>query len=271
MFDKFTARALFAATLLALGFSNIANADSLDDIKARGTLIVGGKADYKPFGYRESDGKIVGYSVDLADALAKELGVKVELVPTTAANQLQFLQQGKVDIIIAAMNDTPERRQIVGVVDPGYTASGVTLLSAKAAKIDSWEAIKGKKICGVQGAYFNRPVQEKFGADIVAYKTTAEAYTALKGGNCIAFVYDDNNLLQAAQNPDWKDFEVRLGSILEQPTVMAVRLDEKRLHEAVSKAMVGWYKAGSIADLEKKWIGRNSAYVLEQTKQLKGK
>ncbi len=268
---KLKAQTFLAAMLLALSPLHSAVADSLDDIKARGTLIVGGKADYKPFGYREADGKIVGFSVDLADALAKELGVKVELVPTTAANQLQFLQQGKVDVIISAMHDTPERRQIVYGVDPGYSASGVTILAAKAAKIARWEDIKGKKVCAVQGAYFNRPVQEKYEANLVAYKTTAEAYTALKGGNCVGLVYDDNNLLQAAQSPEWKDFEVRLDSILEQPTVMAVRLGEQRLHDLAGKALLGWYKTGTIADLEKKWFGRNSAYVLEQTKQSKAK
>ena len=263
--------AFFAAALLALIPLHNAAADSLDDIKARGTLIVGGKTDYKPFGYREADGKIVGFSVDLGDMLAKELGVKVDLVPTTAANQLQFLQQGKVDVIIAAMNDTPERRQVVFVVEPGYSASGVTMLAAKAAKIARWEDIRGKKTCAVQGAYFNRPVQEKYGADLVAYKTTAEAYAALKGGNCVGLVYDDNNLLQAAQAPEWKDFEIRLDSILEQPTVMAVRLGEQRLHDATAKALTGWYKAGTIADTEKKWFGRNSGYVLEQSKQSKTK
>lgn len=271
MFGNARLRKVALAILLAIVPATASLADSLDDIKKRGTLIVGGKADYKPFGFRQADGTVVGYSVDLAEALAKELSVKVDLVPTTAANQLQFLQQGKVDIIIAAMNDTPERRQIVSIVDPGYTASGVTMLAAKAAKIASWEDLKGKKVCAVQGAYFNRPVQEKFGADVVAYKTTAEAYTALKGGNCVGLVYDDNNLLQAAQAPEWQDFEVRLPSILEQPTVMAVRLGEDRLNKAVADALAGWFKSGRIAELEKKWFGRNSGYVAEKTKELKAK
>lgn len=262
---------LLAAFLLAIVPLHVAVADTLDDIKARGTLIVGGKADYKPFGYRQSDGKVVGFSVDLAEELAKELGVKLELVPTTAANQLQFLQQGKVDIIIAAMNDTPERRKVVRVVDPGYTASGATILSAKAAKISKWADIKGKKVCAVQGAYFNRPVQEKYEPTLVAYKTTSEAYTALKGGNCIGLVYDDNSILQTVQSPDWRDFEAPLSSILEQPTVMAVRLGEERLDTTVRDSLARWYKSGHIAELEKKWFGRNSAYVLEKTGEYKGK
>ena len=67
----------------------------IDEIKARGTVVVGGKADYKPFGFREADGKIVGFATDLAEDLAKQLGVKLEPVPTTAANQIQFVEQGR--------------------------------------------------------------------------------------------------------------------------------------------------------------------------------
>lgn len=261
---------LFAALLIAAPFCS-AQADSLDEIKARGTLLVGGKADYKPFGFRQPDGSVVGLSVDLANLLAKQLGVKVEIIPTTAANQLQFLQQGKVDIIIAAMNDTPERRQIVGIIDPGYTASGATILAAKAAKVAKWEDIKGKKICAVQGAFYNRPVQEKYAPDLVAYKTTAEAYSALKGGNCIGLVYDDTSILQMTQAPEWAAFEAPLTSILEQPTVMAVRLGEDRARAAAAEALAQWYRSGQMAELEKKWFGRNSAYVTEKTSELKAK
>lgn len=259
------------ALLLLAAPIHAASADSLDEIKARGTLIVGGKADYKPFGFRQADGSVVGLSVDLAEWLGKELGVKVEIVPTTAANQLQFLQQSKVDIIIAAMNDTPERRQIVNVIDPGYAASGATLMSAKAAKIAKWEDIKGKKVCAIQGAFYNRPVQEQYQADLVAYKTTTEAYTALKGGNCVALVYDDNNILQTSLAPEWSGFEVPVKSILEQPTIMAVRLGEDRLRNQVSAAIGRWYKEGRMLEVEKKWFGRNSAYVIDKTEEFKKK
>jgi polar amino acid transport system substrate-binding protein len=112
-----------AIVLVGTLVTHAASADTFDDIKARGKLVVGGKADYKPFGFRQPDGSVVGLSVDLANEMAKALGVELELVPTTAANMLEFLQQGKVDVIIAAMNDTPERRKVVYIVDPGYAAS----------------------------------------------------------------------------------------------------------------------------------------------------
>ena len=89
-----------AAALLCLGGAR-ANADELATIKQRGTLIVGVKADYPPFGLREPSGAIVGIEPSLAADVAKSLGVKLELVPVVAANRMQFLQQGKIDLMIA--------------------------------------------------------------------------------------------------------------------------------------------------------------------------
>jgi len=252
----------FVAAIFALALDNsTAHADVLDTIKARGTLIVGGKGDYKPFGFREPDGKIVGFAVDLAQDVADRLGVKLEIVPTTAANMLQFLQQDKVDVIIAAMNDTPERRKVVSIVDPGYFASGANVMIQKAAKVTTWEALKGKKICGIQGAFYNKPVQEKYGADLVAFPTTAAAYSALKGGNCVGLVYDDGNLAVQLQDPEWADYEMTLSSILEQPVVAAVRPGDDRFNKLLSDMVIAWHKSGRIVALEKRWFGRNSGWA----------
>jgi polar amino acid transport system substrate-binding protein len=258
-------------TLLAAAGSIAAHADTLDDIKARGTMIVGGKGDYKPFGFREADGRIVGFAVELAQDAADKLGVKLEIVPTTAANMIQFLQQGKIDVIIAAMNDTPERRKVIYIVDPGYYASGANVLARKSASIRSWDDLKGKKICAVQGAFYNKPVQEKYGADLIGFPTTAEAYSALKGGNCVGFVYDDGNLSMQLRDPAWSGYEMTLRSILEQPVVAAVRLGDERLHKFMGDLVASWHKSGKILALEKKWFGRNSEWVKEMHAKYEGK
>ncbi|HEV7820242.1 MAG TPA: transporter substrate-binding domain-containing protein, partial [Burkholderiales bacterium] len=99
--------------LFSLAVCGPARADALDDIKKRGTLIVGVKADYKPYGFRDPSGAIVGIEPDLAADVAKRLGVKLELVPVVSSNRMQFLEQGKIDLMIATMNDKPDRRKVV--------------------------------------------------------------------------------------------------------------------------------------------------------------
>ena len=149
-----------------------------------------------------------------------------------------------MDVLIAAMNDTPERRKVVYIVDPGYYSSGANVLALKSANIRKWEDLKGKKICGVQGAFYNRAVQEQYGAEVVSFKSTAETYTALRGGNCVAFVYDDANLALRLQEPEWSDYEMVLPSILSQQVVMAVKLGEERLHKLLTELVISWHKSG---------------------------
>ena len=107
-------------------------------------------------------------------------GVKLELVPVVASNRMQFLQQGKIDLMIATMSDTPERRKIVDIVDPNYYGSGTNVLAPKTAKLTDWDQLKGKKVCLIQGAFYNKELQEKYGVEGVAFPGTAEAYAALQ-------------------------------------------------------------------------------------------
>src|SRR5215470_4740694 len=99
-----------AAVVLTMGW---AAAQTLDKGKQRGVLVVGTKADYKPFGFRDTTGAIVGFEPDLARDVAQRLGARLELEPVVSANRMQFLQQGKIDLMLATMNVTQERRQTV--------------------------------------------------------------------------------------------------------------------------------------------------------------
>lgn len=254
-------------SLVIITSGTAARADALDDIQKRGTLIVGTKADYKPFGFRNTSGDIVGIEPDLAADVAKRLGVKVELVPVVSSNRMQFLDQGKIDLMIATMNDTPERRKVVQIIDPDYYASGVNILAPKASGLKRWEDLKGKSVCMIQGAFYNKEIQEKYGAEILAFKSAVEAFPALKGGNCVGFVYDDTLVSAQLLEPEWADYAMPFETILAQPWGAAVKTGEDRLAKAVSDAIIAWHKAGTILALEKKYGLSNTPYALEMNQK----
>ena len=239
--------------LLAVVLASGARADVLQTVKQKGVLTVGTKADYRPFGYLDPSGKIVGFEADLAADVAKRLGVKLELVPVVASNRIQFLQQGKIDMMIATMSDTPERRKIVDIIEPNYYGSGTNILALKTAGIKSWDGLRGKKVCLIQGAFYNKELQEKYGVDGVAFPGTAEALAALKNGNCVAFAYDDTAIVGEMQKPEWSAYEMPLDSILFVPWGLAVKQGEKGFADMMSKTATEWHKSGFIQDLEKKW------------------
>lgn len=257
-----------AAAALAIG---PAAAQTMDKIKQRGTIVVGSKADYKPFGYRDPSGKIVGFEPDMAADVAKKLGVKLEIEPVVSSNRMQFLQQGKIDLMIATMNDKPDRRTVVGIIEPLYYASGVNVLAAKKAGLKTWEQLKGKKVCGIQGAWYNKPVAEKYGAEFLSFVGQAEVETALLQGNCIGWVYDDTAFAERLADAKWKDYEMKLPTIMEEPWGLAVKLEEREgpWGKFMAQLSQEWHKSGRLIELEKKWKIPASAFLKKMNEDAK--
>ena len=262
MKKTFLKAAAVAATAAAFGlFAQAANADAIDDIKTAGVLKVGVKADYKPYGFLDPSGAIVGIEPDLAKDVADKLGVKVEFVPVVSSNRMQFLEQGKIDLMIATMTDKPDRRKVVGIVDPNYYSSGTNILSKKSLGFKTWEDLRGKPVCGIQGAFYNKATSQKFGAKIVAFKGTAEAYAALKAGNCAAFVYDDSAIVAKTKDPVYSDYEMPLPTIDDAPWGLAVQLGQDGFKAMMSEMIIGWHKSGRILELETKWGVSNTPFA----------
>lgn len=247
-------RTLIASAMI-FGSSQV-HADELADIKAKGEIVVGAKAEYKPFGFRDASGEIKGFEIDIANAIAKALGVKAKFEPVQDATRLPYITQGRVDLVIATMNDTPERRRTVALIDPPYYASGASLLAPKSLKIQKWEDLKGKKVCGTQGANWNKPIEERYGTTVVAFRGIAEAETALKNGECVGFLYGNTALVGILGDTEhWSAYEAPLPTINETPWVMAVKLEEKdkAFAKTLSNLIIDWHKDGTFIALEKKW------------------
>lgn len=268
--------AAFAATLLLGGTPEAAKADTLSDIVSEGKLVAGIKTDYAPWGMRDSDGNIVGLEIEMIRELARRIGdeagktIEVELVPVVAANRLQFLEQGKVDVMIATMSDKPERREIVGIVQPNYYSSGSAILAHKSSGIDGWESIKGKKICGIQGAWYNKDLGLKNGAEMVVFKGVPEVEAALLDGRCVGWLYDDSAFVPRKVNdPEkWADFAMATPVVSDVPWGAAVRKED--LHEPIGKALsqtiIELHKSGKLVELESKWGIPQTSWLVQMQK-----
>ncbi len=224
----------------------------LKRIQDRGTLIAGVKADYKPWGYRDTDGNIVGLEVDLAQKIADTLGVGLELVPVIASNRMQFLQQGQIDVMVATMTDTADRREMVGIKGPNYYASGTAALTPKAVGMTEWTELKGKPVCGVQGSFYLQKIEQEYGATIAAFNNAAEAKQALRDKKCVAFVYDDTTISADYAAGGWEDFEISLPTEDFAPWGIAVAKPEENcaLGQIVSGLQYAWHRDGTLIELE---------------------
>ncbi|MEM8588654.1 MAG: transporter substrate-binding domain-containing protein [Pseudomonadota bacterium] len=248
------------AAVFAMG-AQVAQADVLDDIAERGTLRVGVKADYPPYGFLNESGDIVGIEPSLAQDVADLLGVDLELVPVVSSNRMQFLEQGQIDLMIATMTDRNDRREVVQAVDPNYYSSGTNVLALSAAQLTEWEQLDGIPVCGIQGAFYNRKTEEEYGAEIIAFTGTAEALTALQQGTCVAFVYDDSFIVSRLSEPEWADYEMPLPTIDDAPWALAVALGEDRFADLMSGMIVDWHLNGRILELETEFGVPNTPFA----------
>ncbi len=234
----------------------------------RGKLVVGVKADYKPWGFRDSSGKLVGMEIDMAQDVADALGVKLKLVPVQSSNRMQFLQQGKIDLMIATMSDKLNRRKVVGIPTPNYYTSGTNVL-AKKGVVKSWADLKGKPVCGKQGAFYNKQVSKKHGAKIIAFVGNAEAKQALRDGKCVAWVYDDSSIMADLASGQYDDYEMPMMTEDDNPWALAVPLDELDgiWGNFMSGMIYNWHSSGRLVELEKKWGIQSTQFVTDMNKR----
>ncbi len=249
--------AVCVLALIAILGGREALADRLDLIQKRGTLVVGVKSDYPPFGMLDANGRLIGFEPDLAAELARRLDVRLQLVAVSSTNRLQKLEEGAIDVVIATLGDTPQRRQIATLIEPNYYASGVTVVALPGSRLSGWADLRGKKVCATQGAYFNRPMAQRFLLDLQVFNGTRDTRLALRDGRCVAWLYDDTGIAGILNDPEWANYGygTPLPSTMVSPWAMAIAAQEQgsQLERALSDTIADWHRNGWLIETEKHW------------------
>lgn len=189
---------ILVAIMLFLGVSSFADdldlwkKSTLNKIVQRGELKVGLEPGYLPFEMKDKKGKIIGFDVDIAKLMAKNMGVKLTLIPTAWDGILGGLIAGKYDIIMSGMTITQERNLKVNFAD-SIIHLGQTMLVLKKHANKSWKDLDDEKYTivtklGVTGEIATRKMFKK--AKIRTFETEADGTQELLNGNADAFVYD---------------------------------------------------------------------------------
>jgi polar amino acid transport system substrate-binding protein len=186
---------LLASLLLAAcAFSGLANAGMVDDVVKRGTLRVGLDPTYMPFEMTDKRGEIIGFEVDLLKAMAKAMGVKLELVSTGFDGIIPALLTDKFDLIGSGMTLTQERNLRVNFSEP-FTVVGQTLLIRKdlAGKVKSYKDLNDPKYhvtskVGTTGEMVAKKLMSQ--AQYSGFDNEQEAVMDVVNGKADAFVYD---------------------------------------------------------------------------------
>ena len=187
---------------------------TVDEIKASGTINIGVFSDKSPFGYVDENGQYQGYDVYFANRIGQDLGVKINYVSTEAANRIEYLQTGKVDIILANFTVTPERAQEVDFASP-YMNVALGVVSPDSAVITSLEDIGPEdQVIVISGTTAETYLEKSYpNIRLQKYDAYAEAKTAFENGNGVAWANDNTEVIAfAIENPGYTVGIPSLGS-----------------------------------------------------------
>lgn len=222
MMKRFGILALLAILTMSLfgcgGDSDAKVYRTLDEIKASGTINLGVFSDKNPFGYVDENGAYQGYDIYLAERLAEDLGVDVNYVSTEAANRIEYLQTGKVDVILANFTVTPERAEEVDFAKPymNVALGIVTPASAPITSLDEWP--EGAEMIVISGTTAQTYLLDAYpNIKLQRYDSYATAKNALENGNGAAWCSDNTEVMAfATQN---SDFVVSIAELGNQDTI----------------------------------------------------
>lgn len=187
---------------------------TLDEIKSSGVVNIGVFSDKSPFGYVDENGEYQGYDVYFANRIGKDLGVKINYVSTEAANRIEYLQTGKVDIILANFTVTPERSEEVDFALP-YMNVALGVVSPESAPITSLDQIgEDEEVIVISGTTAETYLEKNYpNIKLQKYDAYAEAKTAFENGNAVAWANDNTEVIAfSIENPGYTVGIPSLGS-----------------------------------------------------------
>ena len=246
------ALALVAAATLATTLTARAE---LDDVKKAGVLKVAVPQDFPPFGTVGPDLKPLGYDIDMAELLAKELGVKLELVPVTSANRIPYLTTKKVDLVISSLGKNPDREKVIDF-STAYAPFFNGVFGPADQKVTKVEDLAGKTVGVTRGA-----VEDLELTKIIPASATLKRYED-NNGTISAFLSGQVELVATgnvvaasilARNPP-KRPEVKF-LIKSSPCFVGLNKGEPKLLAAVDAAIAKAKADGRLAKISQKWLG----------------
>ncbi|MFD2205205.1 cystine ABC transporter substrate-binding protein [Kiloniella antarctica] len=256
--QKLLSVATIVATFLGLSYTQASadnDKDLLTEIKERGTILIGLEATYPPFNYQDENGKLVGFEVDVAKALAERLGVNAEFVPTKWDGMLAGLETKRFDIITNQVTITEDRQKKYDFTQP-YTVSGIQVIT-RSDKQDDFKTptdLAGKYVGVGLGSNYEEWLSENVpDAEVSTYDDNATKLQDLLVGRLDAFLNDRLAAAYLLKNSGGK--VVAAGEPFDKQRMgVALRKGNETLLQALNKGLDELRADGTLAAISQKWF-----------------
>ena len=246
----------FAALVAATALVPLsASADALDDVMKKKLIRIAVPQDFPPFGSVGTDLKPVGLDIDVAEMIAKDLGVKLELVPVSSANRIPYLQTNKVDAIISSLGKNPDREKTIDFTK-AYAPFFNGVFGPDEVAVTKVEDLSGMTVGVTRGSVEDLELSNVAPADatIKRYEDNNGTISAFLSGQ--VDVIASGNVVAAAilaRNPP-KRPEIKF-LIKNSPCYVGLNKGEPQLLEAVNGIIAAAKADGTLNAIAQKWLG----------------
>lgn len=238
--------------------------NSLTKVQERGYFTLGLDADFAPMGFTEDDGTIVGFDIDLANAVAEKMGVKVEVKPIDWDSKAMELSTGKIDVIWNGFSITDERRQEVLFSNP-YLSTKQSVIVKAGSDIKTKADLAGKKIALQDGSTSEDALKgdaatyESIGDENISrFKENSQVLMEVESGRADAAVIDEIFVRYYLQKENMLDkFVVLEEGFDEEDYGVGGRHGDYALMEAINKALDECKAEGITSEISMKWFGED--------------
>ncbi|MBI6673409.1 ABC transporter substrate-binding protein [Pseudomonas syringae] len=255
------------SVLAALALSPLAvsavHADQLSDVMSKKSLSCGVYADVPPFSAPDPQTReLVGMDVDLCKALAKHMGVELELKPLSVEARIPEVKMGRVDVIFANLAYTKSRAEQIQFSDPYYIAKET--LVVRAANADQPKSFfKGKRISSTKGSTSEQSIRLA-DATPVTFQDTGSAYMALQQNKVVGLVTNTMTAIKLVGQAKAGGVELAIAKepMALEPIGAGMRQGEPAFLAKVNESLRTMEAAGEIDAIWAHWIGPNTEYKM---------
>ena len=261
---------LSAAILMLAGCNNSATPTDTVDVDPAAdatpmTIKIATESSYKPFSYTDADGKLIGYEIELIDALCSQMKAECEVISQDWDGLIPGLNAQKFDAAIAGMSITPERLEVVEFSDP-YFYTGIILIGKKGDNI-SVDDLKAQPIASQRATVASQYLQDEHSdADIKLYDTQDNAYLDLTSGRVRAMMSDKVTGIDWLKTAAGKDYEVKGAEISTADDAMGIAFRKADPLVAKFNAALAELKAnGSYDQITSSYFGTSTTAAAQNT------
>lgn len=235
----------------------------LESFKERGYIIVGLDDTFVPMGFKDKNGELVGFDVDLAKEAAKRIGIEVKFQPIDWSMKETELNSKNIDFIWNGYTITDERKEKVAFTKP-YLQNRQVIITLKNSLITSKQDLKGKNVAAQNGSSsvdaLNKEaalVKEFKGGEPVLFETNNEALMDLEAGRVDAVVADEILARYYIKERGAEKYKILSDDFGKEEYGIGLRKQDTALLQAVEKALAEMREDGTCKKISEKWFGED--------------